>query len=92
MPGKMPISLHFQTQPIGTESEVGGVKASLPQDAAGSYSLRVLHRVRESLVQNKVKTTNQMPVFLLEFGVSVLRSKRGKLFFEMTCSPGTVTL
>ncbi|ECI2862534.1 IS110 family transposase, partial [Salmonella enterica subsp. enterica serovar Ouakam] len=32
-----------------------------------------LHRVRESLVQDKVKTTNQMHAFLLEFGISVPR-------------------
>jgi hypothetical protein len=31
--------------------------------------MRALHRVRESLVQDKVKTTNQMP--FLEFGISV---------------------
>ncbi|HFF8588118.1 TPA: IS110 family transposase, partial [Raoultella ornithinolytica] len=28
-----------------------------------------LHRVRESLVRDKVKTTNQMHAFLLEFGI-----------------------
>jgi transposase len=33
--------------------------------------MRALHRVRESLVQDKVKTTNQMHAFLLEFGISV---------------------
>lgn len=32
--------------------------------------MRALHRVRESLVRDKVKTTNQMQAFLLEFGVS----------------------
>ena len=32
-----------------------------------------LHRVRESLVQDKVKTTNQMHAFLLEFGISMPR-------------------
>lgn len=32
-----------------------------------------LHRVRESYVQDKVKTTNQMHAFLLEFGISVPR-------------------
>lgn len=36
-------------------------------------AMRALHRVRESLVQDKVKTTNQMHVFLLEFGISVPR-------------------
>ncbi|EFA9656776.1 IS110 family transposase [Escherichia coli] len=30
-----------------------------------------LHRVRESLVRDKVKTTNQMHAFLLEFGISM---------------------
>lgn len=35
--------------------------------------MRALHRVRESLVQDKVKTTNQMHAFLLEFGVSAPR-------------------
>ncbi|KLP39059.1 transposase, partial [Enterobacter roggenkampii] len=30
-----------------------------------------LHRVRESLVQDKVKTTNQMHAFLLELGFEV---------------------
>ncbi len=29
-------------------------------------AMRALHRVRESLVQDKVKTTNQMHAFLLE--------------------------
>lgn len=36
-------------------------------------TMRALHRVRESLVQDKVKTTNQMHAFLLEFGISVPR-------------------
>lgn len=36
-------------------------------------AMRALHRVRESLVQDKVKTTNQMHAFLLEFGVDVPR-------------------
>ncbi len=35
--------------------------------------MRALHRVRESPVQDKVKTTNQMHAFLLEFGISVPR-------------------
>lgn len=35
--------------------------------------MRDLHRVRESLVQNKVETTNQMHACLLEFGISVPR-------------------
>ncbi len=36
-------------------------------------AMRALHRVRESSVQDKVKTTNQMHAFLLEFGISVPR-------------------
>lgn len=36
-------------------------------------AMRALHRVRESLVQDKVKTTNQIHAFLLEFGISVTR-------------------
>lgn len=36
-------------------------------------AMRALHRVRESYVQDKVKTTNQMHAFLLEFGISVPR-------------------
>ncbi len=42
-------------------------------EAASRPSMRALHRVRESLVQDKVKTTNQMHAFLLEFGISVPR-------------------
>ncbi|ANS45402.1 IS110 family transposase [Serratia inhibens] len=34
-------------------------------------TLAAMHRVRESLVRDKVKTTNQMHGFLLEFGVSL---------------------
>ncbi len=34
-------------------------------------AMRVLHRVRESRVRDKVKTTNQMQAFLLEFGISM---------------------
>ncbi len=34
-------------------------------------AMRVLHRVSESLVKDKVKTTNQMQAFLLEFGISM---------------------
>ncbi|WP_391529439.1 IS110 family transposase [Photorhabdus akhurstii] len=34
-------------------------------------ALRALHRVRGSLVRDKVKTTNQMQAFLLEFGISM---------------------
>ncbi|MFT2793917.1 IS110 family transposase [Serratia sp. T13T92] len=33
-------------------------------------AMHALHRVRESLVRDKVKTTNQMQAFLLEFGVN----------------------
>ncbi|REF27970.1 transposase [Xenorhabdus cabanillasii] len=34
-------------------------------------AMRALHRVRESLVRDRVKTTNQMHAFLLEFGISL---------------------
>ncbi|WP_434526429.1 IS110 family transposase [Photorhabdus asymbiotica] len=34
-------------------------------------AMRALHRVRESLIRDKVKTTNQMHAFLLEFGISL---------------------
>ncbi|EPS9067501.1 IS110 family transposase [Providencia stuartii] len=34
-------------------------------------AMRALHRVRESLIRDKVKTTNQMHAFLLEFGISM---------------------
>ncbi len=34
-------------------------------------AMRALHRVRESLVRDKVKTTNQMHAFLLAFGISM---------------------
>lgn len=37
----------------------------------GQQCMRALHRVRESLVNDKVKTTNQMHAFLLEFGISM---------------------
>ncbi|MEY0978467.1 IS110 family transposase, partial [Providencia rettgeri] len=33
-------------------------------------TMHALHRVRESLVRDKVKTTNQLQAFLLEFGIS----------------------
>ncbi|MBC8951239.1 transposase [Xenorhabdus sp. TS4] len=33
--------------------------------------MQVLHRIQESLVGDKVKTTNQMHAFLLEFGISM---------------------
>ncbi|OAT16973.1 transposase [Buttiauxella gaviniae ATCC 51604] len=36
-------------------------------------AMRAVHRVREPLVQDKVKTTNQMHAFLLGFGISVPR-------------------
>lgn len=35
--------------------------------------MSALHRVRDSLVRERVKTTNQMHAFLLEFGVSIPR-------------------
>ncbi|EEC7196804.1 IS110 family transposase [Escherichia coli] len=34
-------------------------------------AMRALHRVRESLIRDKVKTTNQIHAFLLEFGISL---------------------
>ena len=34
-------------------------------------AMRALHRVRESLVSDEVKTTNEMHAFLLEFGISM---------------------
>ena len=34
-------------------------------------AMRALHRVRESLIRDKVKTTNQIYGFLLEFGISL---------------------
>lgn len=34
-------------------------------------AMRALHRVRESLIRDKVKTTNQLHGFLLEFGISL---------------------
>ncbi len=34
-------------------------------------AMRALRRVRESLVRDKVKATNQMQAFLLEFGISM---------------------
>ncbi|EPY4821819.1 IS110 family transposase [Klebsiella pneumoniae] len=34
-------------------------------------AMRALHRVRESFIKDKVKTTNQMHAFLLEFGISM---------------------
>ncbi|EEI9213331.1 IS110 family transposase [Salmonella enterica] len=34
-------------------------------------AMRAQHRVRESLIRDKVKTTNQMHAFLLEFGISM---------------------
>ncbi|ELV7527986.1 IS110 family transposase [Edwardsiella ictaluri] len=37
----------------------------------GQQAMRALHRVRESLIRDKVKTTNQMHGFLLEFGISL---------------------
>ncbi len=34
-------------------------------------AMRALHRVRESLIRDKVKTINQIHAFLLEFGISL---------------------
>ncbi|WP_416775959.1 IS110 family transposase [Xenorhabdus budapestensis] len=34
-------------------------------------AMRALHRVRDSLIRDKVKTTNQIQAFLLEFGISL---------------------
>ena len=34
-------------------------------------TLSALHRVRKSLVHDRVKTSNQIHVFLLEFGISL---------------------
>lgn len=36
-------------------------------------AMAALHRVRDSLIRERVKTTNQMHAFLLEFGVSLPR-------------------
>ncbi|WP_099143513.1 IS110 family transposase, partial [Xenorhabdus kozodoii] len=36
-------------------------------------AMSALHRVRDSLVKERVKTTNQMHAFLLEFGISMPR-------------------
>jgi Transposase and inactivated derivatives len=36
-------------------------------------AMAALHRVRDSLIRQRVKTTNQMHAFLLEFGVSLPR-------------------
>ncbi|TNC57149.1 IS110 family transposase, partial [Klebsiella quasipneumoniae] len=41
------------------------------------HAIRARHPVRESLVQYKVKTTNHMHAFLLEFGNSVTRVAAG---------------
>ncbi|CEE95311.1 transposase (fragment) [Xenorhabdus nematophila str. Anatoliense] len=38
-------------------------------------AMRALHRVRESLVRDKIKTTNQIHGFLLEFGISLPRGE-----------------
>lgn len=40
-------------------------------DFANSQVLGACHRVRESLVRDRVKTSNQIHGFLLEFGVSL---------------------
>ncbi|WP_045382865.1 IS110 family transposase [Vibrio campbellii] len=38
-------------------------------------SMNAWHRTRESLVRDRVKTTNQMHAFLLEFGISLPKGK-----------------
>ncbi|MBD2816673.1 IS110 family transposase [Xenorhabdus sp. Flor] len=38
-------------------------------------AMRALHRVRESLVRDKIKTANQIHGFLLEFGISLPRGE-----------------
>ncbi|PHM44437.1 transposase [Xenorhabdus szentirmaii] len=38
-------------------------------------AMRALHRARESLVRDKVKTTNQIQGFLLEFGISLPKGR-----------------
>ncbi|XUW93181.1 IS110 family transposase (plasmid) [Burkholderia sp. M6-3] len=40
-------------------------------------TLSILHRVRESMVQDRTRTINQMHGFLLEFGVSLPAGKTG---------------
>ncbi|MFZ4170535.1 IS110 family transposase [Enterobacter ludwigii] len=39
----------------------------------GQQAMSALHRVRDSLIRQRVKTTNQMHAFLLEFGISMPR-------------------
>lgn len=39
-------------------------------------AMHALHRARESLVSDRVKTTNQIHAFLLEFGVSARKVRR----------------
>ena len=41
------------------------------QVTKAQQTMRALHRVRESLIRDKVKTTNQIHGFLLEFGISL---------------------
>lgn len=43
----------------------------VPPKTIAQQSLSALHRVRESLIRDRTKTTNQMHGFLLEFGVSL---------------------
>ncbi|PQQ34501.1 IS110 family transposase [Photorhabdus laumondii] len=45
----------------------------VPPRTETQQAMRALHRVRESLVRDKVKTTNQIHGFLLEFGISLPR-------------------
>jgi len=43
----------------------------VPAKTEAQQILSVLHRLRESLVRDRTKTTNQMHGFLLEFGISL---------------------
>ncbi|ERT13682.1 IS110 family transposase [Photorhabdus temperata] len=45
----------------------------VPPRTEAQQAMRALHRVRESLVRDKIKTTNQIHDFLLEFGISLPR-------------------
>ncbi|SIP72035.1 transposase (fragment) [Xenorhabdus innexi] len=40
-------------------------------------AMRALHRVRESLVRDRVKTTHHMHAFLLELGISLPKGGGG---------------
>ncbi|OWO79759.1 IS110 family transposase [Photorhabdus luminescens] len=45
----------------------------VPPRTEDQQAMAALHRVRDSLIRQRVKTTNQMHAFLLEFGVSLPR-------------------